>query len=152
MSQKVQTSTAVLILFLLSVVAYQSTLRQATDQAREWLRRRSEAFCHPGFRLVNELTWTDEDGSTFHAFVFVSTPLHRGLDPAVQILLEDANHEELDRVEFATHDQLTGSSVIQNYYPRYLELTFATPGVNSTCYCRYYRFIGHTITDSSFPT
>ena len=56
MSQKVQTSAAVLILFLLSVVAYQSTLRQATDQVREWLRRRGDAVCHPGCRMVTEFT------------------------------------------------------------------------------------------------
>jgi len=138
---------AVLIAF---GVIYESSLRKIADGGKEWLRRHTSGFCEPGYRLHSEHCWHCENGETYFVYVFETTPMYRGLNPGVQVLLEDARHEQLHRFNVNSEHKLLNSALLQTVTPNRLELVFRVDEPTPDLYCYYWKVEGRRLVRADF--
>ncbi|QDU77825.1 hypothetical protein Pan97_49040 [Bremerella volcania] len=138
---------AVLIAF---GVIYESSLRRITDGGIEWLRRHTNDFCEPGYRLHSEHCWHYENGETYFVYVFETTPVHQGFSPGVQILLEDDKHKELHRFNINSEHKLLNTALLQSVTPNRLELVFRVDEPSPDLYCYYWKVEGRRLVRADF--
>lgn len=138
---------AVLIAF---GVIYESSLRKIADGGKEWLRRHTNSFCEPGYRLHSEHCWHCDNGEIYFVYVFETTSKHGGFNPGVQILLENSNHEELHRFKINSEHKLLNTALLQSVTPNRLELVFQVNEPSPDLYCYYWKVEGSRLVRADF--
>ncbi len=138
---------AVLIAF---GVIYESSLRKIADGGKEWLRRQTNSFCEPGYRLHSEHCWHCENGETYFVYIFETTQWHHGFNSGVQVLLEDANHEALHRFNINSKHKLLNTALLQSLTPNRLELVFRVNEPAPDLYCYYWKVEGNRLVRADF--
>lgn len=131
-------------------VVYQSTLAKITGAGQEWLRRQSTQFCHTGYRLRDEHVWPNEDGQTYFVYIFESTASYRGIDPGIQILVENAQHEEVDRIEVFSPHKMMRSTLLEYISPTRIEVVFHVREPKPAIFCRLWELKQGRLVRSSF--
>ncbi|PQO31538.1 hypothetical protein [Blastopirellula marina] len=124
MSKKLKPIALALAVIITFGVVYQSSLAKIAGAGQEWLRRQGSQFCQAGYRLKGEHVWHNEDGQTYFVYIFESTAAYRGIDPGIQILVENSEHEEVDRVDVFSPHEVLRSSVLESITPTRLEIVF----------------------------
>ncbi len=127
MGKKLKPVALALAMMVALGLVYQSSITKLTDAGHDWLRRQSAAFCQPGYCLRAEHVWPNEDGQTYYVYIFESKSTLRGLNPGVQILLENSEHEEVDRINLDSPHAMVHSTVLDSIHPSRLEIVFHAP-------------------------
>ncbi|PQO31919.1 hypothetical protein DTL21_16835 [Bremerella cremea] len=150
MGKKLRAMVLVLAVLVVLVVIYQSSIAKITGAGHEWLRRQSSQFCHSGYRLRGEHVWHNEDGQTYYVYIFESTVVHRGIDPGIQILLENSEHQEIDRIDVASPHPMIGSSLLDSIHPSRLEVVFHIREPKSKMQCQIWELKDGQLVESEF--
>ena len=126
MGKRVKPMVLVLAVIIVFGVTNQARLAKLASAGHEWWRRQSGQFCQHGYQLRMEKTWQHENGQTYFVYIFETTVAYRGIDPGSQILLEDSEHNEVERIHFATPHAVWQSTILSNLHPSRLEIVFQT--------------------------
>ncbi len=150
MANQIKSITLVLAVVIAFCFIYSSSLQKIADSGGEWMRRNSNRFCHQGYRLHSEHCLHAEGGQTYHLYVFETTDVLHGIEPGVQILLENDSHQELDRLNVNSEHVLFNTAILESVTPQRIELVFRVDGGRSDLYCYYWKVQGSRLVRADF--